>query len=103
MQVNRHEDVITDFIAIEHMEVFVTCSMDKRIVMWSAKSRRVRGILLGNFRGDVWLFGIWMSLFLFCAGHERGVRCLSSHENLLLSAGFETDALTWDLVSKEQV
>jgi hypothetical protein len=81
-QVNRHDDVITDFIAVEAMEVFVTCSMDKRIVMWSAKSRRVRGILVG---------------------HERGVRCLSNHDNLLLSAGFETDAFTWDLSTKEQI
>lgn len=79
-QVSRHTDIITDFIAADHMDVFITCSMDKRIVLWSATSRRVKGILLG---------------------HKRGVRCLSIYENLLLSAGFECDARLWDLLNKD--
>lgn len=79
-QVSRHSDIITDFLAADHMDVFITSSMDKRIVMWSATSRRVKGILLG---------------------HKRGVRCLSMFENLLLSAGFECDARLWDLNSKD--
>lgn len=81
-QVSRHSDIITDFIAADHLDVFITCSMDKRIVMWSATSRRVKGILLG---------------------HKRGVRCLSVYENTLLSAGFECEAKTWDLINKDCV
>lgn len=81
-QVSRHSDIVTDFISVDCMDIFVTCSMDKRIVMWSHASRRVKGILLG---------------------HKRGVRCLSAHETLLLSAGFETDAKTWDLLSRDHV
>jgi WD40 repeat protein len=42
-QVSRHEDIITDFISVEHLDVFVTCGMDKRIVIWSASTRRVKG------------------------------------------------------------
>jgi len=81
-QISRHSDIITDFISIDHLDIFVTCSMDKRIVLWSAITRRVKGILIG---------------------HKRGVRCLSAYESTLLSAGFELDARTWDLVSKENV
>lgn len=81
-QISRHSDIITDFIAVDHLDVFITCSMDKRIVMWSATSRRVKGVLLG---------------------HKRGVRCLSVYENTMLSAGFECEANTWDLINKDQV
>lgn len=79
-QISRHSDLITDMISIDHFELFATCSMDKRIVLWSSTTRRVKGVLLG---------------------HKRGVRCLDVFENSLLSAGFETEAKTWDLVSKE--
>lgn len=81
-QITRHSDTITDFIAVNNLEVFVTCSMDKRIVVWSAHTRRVKGILIG---------------------HKRGVRCIDAYETILLSAGFETEAKTWDLVSKEHI
>lgn len=30
-QVSRHTDIITDFIAVDHLDMFMTCSMDKRI------------------------------------------------------------------------
>ncbi|KAJ1432217.1 hypothetical protein B484DRAFT_298418, partial [Ochromonadaceae sp. CCMP2298] len=75
-----HTDIITDFIAVEHLDMFMTCSMDKRIVMWSAHSRRVKGILLG---------------------HKRGVRSLSAYEQTLLSSGFECEARLWELVNKD--
>jgi WD40 repeat protein len=41
-QISRHSDLITDFIAIDNLELFATCSMDHRIVLWSAQTRRVR-------------------------------------------------------------
>jgi WD40 repeat protein len=50
--------------------------------MWSAMTRRVKGIMVG---------------------HERGVRSLDFHDTTLLSASFELDARTWDLNSKENV
>lgn len=81
-QINRHSDNITDFICVDALDIFITCGMDKRIVMWSAVSRRVKGILLG---------------------HKRGVRCLSQYENTLLSAGFELEAKTWDMAGKDCV
>lgn len=81
-QISRHSDIITDFISVDPLDIFITCSMDKRIVLWSATSRRVKGVLLG---------------------HKRGVRSLSVYENILLSAGFECDAKVWDLASKDCV
>lgn len=81
-QISRHSDIITDFISVDHLDVFITSSMDRRIVLWSATSRRVKGVLIG---------------------HKRGVRCLSQYENTLLSAAFECDARTWDLVTKDCV
>eukprot|EP00981_Chlorochromonas_danica_P013586 scaffold6531_cov169-Ochromonas_danica.AAC.8 len=81
-QITRHSDIITDFVAVDPLDLFLTCSMDKRIVLWSATSRRVKGVLLG---------------------HHRGVRSLSVFENTLLSAGFECEAKVWDLVSKDCV
>ena len=79
-QVSRHTDIVTDFISCDHLDMFMTCSMDKRIVLWSAVSRRVKGILLG---------------------HKRGVRSLSVYEQILLSSGFECEARLWELVNKD--
>lgn len=81
-QISRHSDNITDFIAVDHLNVFISCAMDKKIVMWSSTSRRVKGIL---------------------TGHQRGVRTLSVYESVMLSAGFECNALLWDLTSKENI
>jgi WD40 repeat protein len=41
-QISRHSDLITDFIAVDNLELFVTSSMDHRIVLWSAQTRRVK-------------------------------------------------------------
>lgn len=79
-QLSRHTELITDFIAIDAHQLFVTCSLDKRIVLWSQTSRRVKGVLLG---------------------HTRGVRCVSYAKDTLLSAGFECEAKTWDMATKE--
>jgi WD40 repeat protein len=81
-QISRHSDIITEFISVDHIDCFITASMDRRIVLWSSTSRRVKGVLLG---------------------HKRGIRCLSYYENTLLSAAFECDARTWDLASKDCV
>eukprot|EP01038_Epipyxis_sp_PR26KG_P009407 gene9407-12668_t len=81
-QIQRHSDSITEFLCIDSMDMFITCSMDKRIVLWSSISRRVKGILIG---------------------HKRGVRSISVYENTLLSAGFECEAKIWDITTKENM
>jgi hypothetical protein len=81
-QVSRHNDMIMDFICVDDFDSFITCSMDGKIIMWSTTTRRVRGIF---------------------NGHRRGVRCLSHYKSTLLSSGFECDARTWDLSSKDPV
>jgi WD40 repeat protein len=81
-QVSRHSDIVTDFISCDNLDIFVTCSMDKRIVMWSAHTRRVKGIF---------------------TGHKRGVRCINAFDCTLISAGFESEARTWDLYTKENI
>jgi hypothetical protein len=81
-QVSRHSELVTDFISVENMSMFVTCSMDRRIVMWSASNRRVKAV--------------W-------AQHTRGVRCLAVSESTLLSGGFDCDARTFDLFTREVV
>jgi hypothetical protein len=43
-QLSRHKELVTDFIAIDAHQLFVTCSLDKRIVLWSQTSRRVKGV-----------------------------------------------------------
>jgi WD40 repeat protein len=78
--ISRHSDVITDILALDEKELFATCSLDKRVVLWSMSSRRVKGVLIG---------------------HKRGIRCMSVARNTLLTAGFECDAKTWNLSLKE--
>jgi hypothetical protein len=78
--ISRHKDLVTDFIAVDELDLFITCSLDKRIVLWSQSSRRVKGILVG---------------------HTRGVRTMSYAQGVLLTAGFECEAKTWDVTLKE--
>lgn len=79
-QVTRHTDVITSFISVDASDMFITCSMDRRIVLWSAYNQRVKGIF---------------------EGHDGGVRCIHASPRLLVSGAFDCDARIWDLVSKE--
>ena len=115
--------------------MFITCSADRRIVMWSATTRRVKVRHLPRsapshspaplphttsraplprlpprrsprhppvlpspspLPAPSLLQAVW-------ALHTRGVRCLSVFETTLLSGSFDTDARTYDLVSKEPV
>jgi WD40 repeat protein len=79
-QVTRHKDVITGFLSVDESDMFVTCSMDKRIVMWSAYNQRVKGIL---------------------EGHTRGVRCIHASSRFLISGSFDCDARVWEFSSRE--
>lgn len=80
-QINRHSQKITDFIALDTYGLFATCSLDKRIKLWSQKTRRMKGVL---------------------TGHKRGIRFMSHAKDCLLSAGFECEARAWDLDLCEQ-
>jgi len=75
-QVSRHKEKITNFLALDNHNLFATCSLDKRIVLWSQTTRRVKAVL---------------------QGHKRGVKVMSYAKNTLLTAGFECDATAWDL------
>jgi WD40 repeat protein len=75
-QLSRHKDKITDFLALDKHNLFATCSLDKRIVLWSQTTRRVKGVL---------------------QGHQRGIKVMSYAKDTLLSAGFECEATAWDL------
>ena len=76
----RHSDFVTDFVAIDDVGCFCTCSMDKRIVLWSTSTRRVKGVLVG---------------------HKRGVRTMDKFKTLLISTAFETEGRLWDTSNKE--
>lgn len=80
-QISRHSQKITDFIALDSYGLFATCSLDKRIKLWSQTTRRMKGVLVG---------------------HKRGIRFLSHGKDCLLSAGFECEAKAWDLDLFEQ-
>ena len=75
-QLSRHKEKITDFLALDHHNLFATCSLDKRIVLWSQSTRRVKGVL---------------------RGHKRGIKVMSYAKDSLLTAGFESEAIAWDL------
>jgi len=82
VQVSRHAELITDIVAANHMGMFISCSMDKRVVMWSAVNRRVKAVF---------------------TGHHRGVRCLDVYESTLISGSFDCDVRTYDMQTKEPV
>ena len=80
--VSRHADIITDFIAIDEIDMFATCSHDRRIVLWGIETLRVKAVLMG---------------------HKTGVRSLDYAKNMLLSLGYEMQARIWDIESKDCV
>lgn len=77
---SRHSNTVTDMVALDQHGLVGTCSLDKKIILWSQRSQRVKAVL---------------------RGHKRGVRGLHAMGDVLISAGFECDAKTWDLVSLE--
>lgn len=70
-EVSRHKALVTDIMAIDNHNLFATCSLDKRVVLWSQTTRRVKGVLLG---------------------HKRGITRMSFARDTLLTSGFECEA-----------
>ncbi|KAG3140516.1 hypothetical protein PI126_g15956 [Phytophthora idaei] len=77
-----HSDLVMDALEIPVHDLLVTCDLRQTIQLWDITDGRNRGALMA---------------------HERGVRqlCYSEHHDLLLSAGFEFEALAWDLASRQ--
>ncbi|ETK76831.1 hypothetical protein L915_16830 [Phytophthora nicotianae] len=77
-----HADLVMDALEIPVHDLLVTCDLRHTIQLWDITDGRNRGALMA---------------------HERGVRqlCYSEHHDLLLSAGFEFEALAWDLASRQ--
>ncbi|KAF1779563.1 WD40-repeat-containing domain [Phytophthora cactorum] len=77
-----HSDLVMDALEIPVHDLLVTCDLRHTIQLWDITDGRNRGALMA---------------------HERGVRqlCYSEHHDLLLSAGFEFEALAWDLASRQ--
>ena len=70
-EVSRHKALITEIITIDKHNLFATCSLDRRVVLWSQSTRRVKGVLLG---------------------HKRGITHMSCGRDTLLTSGFECEA-----------
>ncbi|KAG7377866.1 hypothetical protein PHYPSEUDO_010892 [Phytophthora pseudosyringae] len=79
-----HSDMVLDALEIPAHDLLVSCDLRHSIQLWDITDGRPRGALVA---------------------HERGVRqlCYSAHHDLLLSAGFEFEALAWDLGSRQVV
>ncbi|KAK1937170.1 Dynein assembly factor with WDR repeat domains 1 [Phytophthora citrophthora] len=77
-----HTDLVLDALEIPSHDLLVSCDLRQNIRLWDITDGRARGSLVA---------------------HERGVRqlCYSQQHDLLLSAGFEFEALAWDLSSRQ--
>ncbi|KAL3661240.1 hypothetical protein V7S43_013849 [Phytophthora oleae] len=77
-----HTDLVPDALEIPSHDLLVSCDLRHNIRLWDITDGRARGALVA---------------------HERGVRqlCYSQQHDLLLSAGFEFEALAWDLSSRQ--
>ncbi|OWZ21416.1 LOW QUALITY PROTEIN: hypothetical protein PHMEG_0004045 [Phytophthora megakarya] len=81
-RLSGHTDLVLDAVELPPHDLLVTCDLRHTIKLWDLTDGRCRGALLS---------------------HERGVRqlCYSKQHDLLLSAGFEFEALAWDLGSRQ--
>ncbi|GMF10200.1 unnamed protein product [Phytophthora lilii] len=81
-RLSGHTGLVLDALEIAPHDLLVSCDLRHSIQLWDITDGRPRGSLVS---------------------HERGVRqlCYSTHHDLLLSAGFEFEALAWDLGSRQ--
>ena len=79
-QSTRHNSVVTALIVIRNLDVFVTASMDKHIILQSAGTGRVKAVL---------------------KGHARGIKCVDANSEVVISGGFEGEAKVWSLDGKD--
>jgi Ca2+-binding EF-hand superfamily protein/WD40 repeat protein len=81
-RLSSHADLVLDALEIPAHDLMASCDLRHCIQLWDINDGRSRGSL---------------------NAHERGVRqlCYSEQHDLLLSAGFEFEALAWDLGSRQ--
>ncbi|GMH51681.1 hypothetical protein TL16_g01060 [Triparma laevis f. inornata] len=77
-----HRDMIMHLLIIKEKNFLATCSMDKSIVLWGLENFQKKKTLLG---------------------HSHGVRKLAYADSILVSVGFEYEAVVWDIISKEKL
>ena len=77
-----HRDMIMHMLVIKEKNFLATCSMDKSIILWGLENFTRKKTLLD---------------------HSHGVRKLAYADSILVSVGFEYEAVVWDIVSKEKV
>ncbi|KAH8043645.1 hypothetical protein JL721_13082 [Aureococcus anophagefferens] len=75
-----HGDILMDAIFIKEKGLLATCGLDKKIKLWGIENLRPRGTLLG---------------------HKLGVRAISYAQSVLISGGFDNEAIVWDITSHE--
>ncbi|OMJ91751.1 hypothetical protein SteCoe_5652 [Stentor coeruleus] len=74
---NNHDDMITDLIAVPKLEFLISCSQDKKVILWDMISTSPRRIY---------------------KTHTKGVLSLAFNQEyrLLFSAGFDHDIYVWN-------
>lgn len=79
-----HQAMVLDVLEVPRHDLLVSCDLQRCVQLWDLHDCRPRGSL---------------------AAHRHGVKQLaySAQHDLLLSAGFEFDALGWDLASRQVV
>ena len=76
---NRHKDYVRDVLVIRNdsYSLFVSCSMDKTVVLWDLVTLRFKALR---------------------TGHKAGVNCLAyDKKSTLLAGGFDYSIIAWDL------
>jgi WD40 repeat protein len=73
----KHDDMVTDLIAVPKLEFLISCSQDRKVILWDMISTTPRRIY-GN--------------------HTKGVLSLAFNQEyrLLFSAGFDHDIYVWN-------
>ena len=71
-----------DVIFIKDKGLLATCGLDRAVHLWGIENLAHRGSMVG---------------------HRLGVRALAYASSVLVSAGFEYDAIAWDVTSREKL
>jgi WD40 repeat protein/Ca2+-binding EF-hand superfamily protein len=81
-RLSMHTALITDLVQLPRQGWLVSCSFDRKIGLWDVKRGRLVSTLVG---------------------HTKGIKALAFRDNVLVSAGFEYDAIAWDLTAKKKL
>jgi hypothetical protein len=92
-RLEKHTDSVTGLLEVPHHELLVSCSMDRMIYLWDAKTGAPKGELVRRDRNlEIPDFVRGTKTLLYAADHD-----------LLMTTGFEFDALGWDIDSTSLV